>query len=347
MRLLGPNCLGSFAARARAFATFSTAFDEEGTRPDSPIGLVTQSGAVGTFTYSMMSRMGVGVRYFANTGNEADVTSVELLTALAWFDDVELLLGHLEGVQDPGALKALVRAADQYGKPLFLLKAGRTAPGARAIGAHTASVAGDDTRFDEILADGGAVRLRSMQELADTALIFAVGRSAPGSRVTILTLSGGAGALATDLAVDAGLTVEPWSAGARERLAGQLPYYGSTANPIDVTGSMINDIGILRNSLAATVSNDETDSVLVVMGNADNDADEIVAALRDAHASTTKPFVVSWTGGNGRAGVALLELGIPTYSDPSRAVAALAQLTRFGRRHPRTAGRPMLSRSAH
>jgi acetate---CoA ligase (ADP-forming) len=328
MRLLGPNCLGSFAAQTHAFATFSTAFDEDGERPDSPVGLVTQSGAVGTFTYSMMSRLGVGVRFFANTGNEADVTSIEVLTALAESDDVDLLLGHLEGVRDPAALEELVHTAERRGKPLFVLKAGRTAPGALAIGAHTASAASDDSKFDAILDAGGAVRLASMQELADTALIFVAGRRPAGRRVTILTLSGGAGALATDAAVESGLVVEPWSSPSRERLAASLPYYASTANPIDVTGSMINDIGVLRDALAVTVGNDETDSMLVVMGNADRSGDEIVAALAAAAAATEKPFVVSWTGGSGRPLEALLARGIPTYPDPLRAVAALAQLTR-------------------
>lgn len=328
MRLLGPNCLGSFSAETNAFATFSTAFDEEGERPDSPVGLVTQSGAVGTFTYSMMSRLGIGVRHFANTGNEADVTSVEVLTALAESDDVDLLLGHLEAVRDPAAFEGLVRTAEQRGKPLFVLKAGRTAPGALAIGAHTASAASDDAKFDSILEAGGAVRLASMEELADTALIFVAGRRPAGPRVTILTLSGGAGALATDAAVEAGLVIEPWSQAARDRLSGGLPYYGSTGNPIDVTGSMINDIGVLRNALAVTVDSDETDSILVVMGNADRTAEEIVAALDAAAATTEKPFVVAWTGGSGRPREALLARGIPTYTDPVRAVAALARLTR-------------------
>lgn len=333
MRLLGPNCLGSFAAPDNAFATFSTAFDDDGVeRRDSPVGLVTQSGAVGTFTYSTMNRSGVGVRYFANTGNEADITAVELLRSLVDADDVEVLMGHLEGVKDTDALQELVRAADERGKPLLLLKAGRTAPGARAVAAHTASVAGDDLWFDHVLAGGGAIRLRSMEGMADAALFFVTGRRAAGPRLSIVTLSGGAGALAADAAVEAGLVVEPWTSEARAALAAELPYFGSTANPIDVTGSMINDIGILGRTLAATVDNRDTDSVLVVLGNADRGVDEIVAALRVAYAATEKPFAVAWTGGSGRGLARLLEIGIPAYRDPSRAVAVLAQLTRFSGR---------------
>jgi acetate---CoA ligase (ADP-forming) len=344
MHLLGPNCLGSFAAPDSAFATFSTAFDDDDAeRRDSPIGLVTQSGAVGTFTYSMMNRSGVGVRYFANTGNEADITAVELLRALVDAEDVELLMGHLEGVKNAGAFEDLVQATDRRGKPLLLLKAGRTPSGARAVAAHTASTAGDDAAFDAVLAGGGAIRLRSMEAMADAALLFVTGRRPDGARLSIVTLSGGAGALAADAAVEEGLVVEPWSPAAREQLAAELPYYGSTANPIDVTGSMINDIGILGRTLAAALDNADTDSVLVVMGNADRGAEEIVAAVQAAYAATEKPFAVAWTGGSGRGLTRLQEGGIPAYPDPTRAVAALAHLTRFSGRQ---AGRGTASRAS-
>lgn len=333
MRLLGPNCLGSFAAGTFAFATFSTAFDDDAAeRPDSPIGLITQSGAVGTFTYSMMTRSHLGVRYFANPGNEADITAVELLRDLVDASDVEVLIGHLEGVKSQAAFADLVREADAHDKPLLLLKAGRTPSGARAVAAHTASVAGDDAEFDQLLQTGSAIRLPSMEAVADAALLLVGGRRPKGARVSVVTLSGGAGALATDAAIGAGLVVEPWSDEARARLAAELPYYGSTVNPIDVTGSMINDIHILERTLAQTVENSETDSVLVVMGNADKGSDEIVAVLRKAYDATEKPFVVAWTGGNGRPLTELVHNGVPAYPDPSRAVAALGHLTRFALR---------------
>jgi acyl-CoA synthetase (NDP forming) len=324
MRIVGPNCLGSFSAADRAFATFSTAFDDDAERPDSPIALVSQSGAVGTFTYSMMNSLGLGVRYFANTGNEADVTVVELLTALVAAPDVDVLMGHLEGVKDLDALDSLASAAEQLGKPLILLKAGRSPAGSRAVAAHTASVAGDDSAFARILEMHGAVRVDSMEGMADTALAFASGRRAAGRRLTIVTLSGGAGALAADAASELDIEVNPWVSPERKLLSEALPYFGSTANPIDVTGSMINDIGIMARTLQVVCANEETDAVLVVLGNADKGATEIVEALASAYAGTSKPFFVTWTGGSGWPRNELLAKGIPTYSDPRRGVKALS-----------------------
>jgi acyl-CoA synthetase (NDP forming) len=94
-----------------------------------------------------------------------------------------------------------------------------------------------------------------------------------------------------------------------------------------MTGSMLTDLDSLAATLDVVCANDETDAVCIVLGNADRGAADIVATLQRAHASTDKPFLVSWTGGSGRPRQQLLESGVPTYSDPGRAVRALARVT--------------------
>lgn len=326
MRVLGPNGLGSFALPAKAFATFTTAFDTPGTMPDAPIALVSQSGAVGTFTYSTMTSLGLGVRYFANTGNEVDITVVEVLDALVDHDDVELLMGHLEGFSDPDALERLASRAAEASKPLLLLKAGRTRVGERAIGAHTGSRGGDDAEFNAILERHGAIRAQSMEEMADLALAFITGRRAKGRRVTVVTQSGGAGALASDVATDLGLEIEPSSDATRARVAELLPFFASTANPIDLTGALINDPSILDKTLEISLASDETDVLLVVLGNSDAAAKALVEICVRHHESTEKPLVVAWTGGTGQARTNLLAACVPTYTEPVRAVRAIGHL---------------------
>jgi acyl-CoA synthetase (NDP forming) len=324
--VLGPNCLGSFSLPQKAFATFSTAFDVAGALPDSPIALVSQSGAVGTFTYSTMTALGLGVRHYANTGNEVDISAVEVLDALVDRDDVELLLGHLEGFDDPAALERLAIHAAEAAKPLVLLKAGRTRVGDRAIGAHTGSRGGDDAEFDAILARHGAIRARSMEEMADLALALVSGRRAQGRRVTLVTQSGGAGALASDVATDVGLEIEPWDDPTRAQVAELLPFFASTANPIDLTGALINDPSILDKTLGIALESDETDVLLVVLGNSDAAAEALVEICDRHHDATEKPFVVAWTGGTGRARAELLAARVPTYAEPVRAVRAIGHL---------------------
>ena len=340
MRVIGPNCLGTFSLHQRAFATFSTAFDVPGDLPDSPIALASQSGAVGTFTYSAMTALGLGVRYFANTGNEVDVSVVEVLDALVDRDDVEVLLGHLEAFTDAAALDRLAARAAGAGKPLVLLKSGRTPVGERAIGAHTGSRGGDDAQFDEILAHHRAVRAQSMEEMADLALLFASGRRPAGRRVSVVTQSGGAGALAGDVAVDVGLEIEPWRDETRQQVAPLLPFFASTANPIDLTGALINDPSILDTTLRIACESDETDVVLVVLGNSDKAAAALVEVCVRHHRGTDKPFVVAWSGGSGQARTDLIAAGVPTYAEPTRAVRAIGHLVdvNTGSREPAPVG---------
>lgn len=333
VRLLGPNCLGSFAAPTHTFATFSTAFDDDGERPDSPVAIVSQSGAVGTFTYSTMTAGGMGVRYFANTGNEADLGVVELLDGLVDAADVEILMGHVEGVDDVAGVAALAGRASRAGKPLIVLHSGRTPAGARAVRRHTGSTAGDDAGFDAALAAHGAARVESLEAWADAALVFRDGRRAGGRRLSLVTQSGGAAAIATDRAVELGMAVDTWTDAADlEALLPLLPAFASVENPIDLTGAMINDVGLLRAGLRVTTRNAQTDAVLVVLGNTDRGAEAIVAELIAAYRETDKPFLVSWTGGNGWPRRALLDAGLPAYTDPVRAVRALGLLLDFSLR---------------
>jgi acyl-CoA synthetase (NDP forming) len=327
MRVLGPNCLGSFSVVDNTYATFSTAFDDDTAPADSPIGLVTQSGAVGTFTYSAINALGVGVRYFANSGNEADVRAVEVLRALVDEPKVSVLLGHLEDGRDIAAVEDLSRAAAEQAKWLLVLKGGRTTAGARAVHAHTGSVAGDNEAFEAAVERHGGIAVRSLEDWADTALALVNGRTPSGQRLTIVTLSGGCAAIAADAAVEAGLVVDTWLSKDRDTVAARLPGFASTLNPIDMTGSMLTDLQSLTATLEVVLANDETDAVCIVLGNADRGADDIVATLERAYASTDKPFLVSWTGGSGRPRQQLLNSGVPTYSDPGRAVRALARVT--------------------
>lgn len=326
MRIIGPNCLGAFSFAERSFATFSTAFDDDAERADSPVALVSQSGAVGTFAYSAMNSEGVGVRYFANTGNQVDVTVLEVLEALVAEPNVTTLVGHVEDGRDIDGLAQLADTAAGRGKNLVLLKGGRTVAGARAVRAHTGSIAGDAERLEATVAARGGIVVHGLEDMTDTVLALQQGRVPAGPRLTLVTLSGGCAALAADAATEAGLVVDTWQSTDREVVARRLPYFASTLNPIDLTGAMLTDGDSLVATLEIVGHNDETDVICVVLGNADRNAGAAVEALTQASRATAKPFVVSWTGGSGRPRQELLRRGVPTFTDPGRAVRALGRL---------------------
>lgn len=332
LRVIGPNCLGTFALPTKAFATFSSAFDEDIAMPDDAIALVSQSGAVGTFIFATLVAAGVGVRYFANTGNEADVSVGELLAQLARVDDVAVLMGYLEDGRRLDQLAEAAAEAERRGKPLLLLKSGATAEGQRAVGLHTGSQPGSDADFMAIVERHGAIRVESMEAAADAAMLFRQGRRAAGKRLVLVTSSGGASALTTDAAVQIGLSIDPPSESVREAIRPMLPDYGSTANPIDLTGALLTDEPLIQRVLSKLVDDPAVDMILVVLGNADRNADALVENIVAVCESTDKPFAVAWSGGSGRPRVALQARGIPTYPDPLRAVKAIKRLADFSLR---------------
>lgn len=265
LRAIGPNCLGTFALPSKAFATLSSAFDEEGVLPDDAIALVSQSGAVSTFIYASMVATGVGVRYFANTGNEVDVSVGELLGSLAESQDVDILIGYLEDARRLGALE------DAAG---------------------------------------------------DAAMLFRQGRRAGDPKVAIVTSSGGASALTTDAAVQIGLRIDALSPSTADAILPLLPEYGSVANPVDLTGALLNDLVLIRKALEHMAADPAIDILLVVLGNADRGGEALVEGIAEVCAQTRKPFVVRWSGGSGRPRQSLMARRIPTYAEPLRAIRA-------------------------
>lgn len=329
LRVIGPNCLGTFALPSRTFATFSSAFDEQIDMPDDPIALASQSGAVGTFIFASMAALGVGVRYYANTGNEADVCVAEVLGRFARADDVSILMGYLEDARRLPLLAEAAATAQARGKPLLLLKSGATPEGARAVGFHTGSQPGSDDEFNAIVERYGAIRVESMEAAADTAMLFRQGRRATGHRIAIVTSSGGASALTTDAAVQAGLAVDALSPDVREAIRPMLPAYGSVANPVDLTGALLTDPSLIHRVLERVVADERVDMILIVLGNADRGGEALVEGIAAACAATHKPFAVAWSGSTGRPRQWLQQRRIPTYAEPQRAVRALKRLADF------------------
>lgn len=332
IRVLGPNCLGMFSLRDKAMPTFTSAMDGDFQLREGPLAFVSQSGAFGTFIFSAAQHAGIGISHFLNTGNEADLSVAELLGGLVELDEVRVLMAYLEGVHDGRELLTVARRAHELDKPVLAVKVGSSEAGARAAASHTASLAGEDGVFDGVVRQFGVVRVDGMEQLLDAAMIFADGRRARGRRLTTLSLSGGAGVLMADAAARHGLDVAPWEPEWQHRMAEVLPAFGSPRNPVDLTANLISDPAMLRRALEIAVEHPGSDVIAVLLGNADHAADELIGAIEHAYRSTDRPLVVVWTGGSGRPREWLRELGIPCFTDPGRAAAALGALAGYSLR---------------
>lgn len=325
VRMLGPNCLGVINLQNGVTATFTSALDDLEVVPGS-IALVSQSGAFGSMIFAAAQEALLGVNFVINTGNEADLTLAEAALAAIEDESVSVLLCYLEGVRDGARFVEMARRARELRKPVAVMKVGRTDVGARASSSHTAALAGEDSIYDAVFRKYGIHRAETMEELLDAGRMFASGRRLNGPNVTIVTISGGVGVLLADQCSEFGLSVKPWRGRWRGRLSELIPRFGSAANPVDVTATLIARPAILDEVLRLTVAHPHTDGVIVALGNSSVVERQLVHAIVSAYASTTKPMAVSWVGQSTGPLAQLAAAGVPAYPDASRAARAMAAL---------------------
>lgn len=339
MRIVGPNCIGALGPASGLVASFSPLFGGESTELIAGgIGFASASGALGFGTVSLALARGMGLRAAVSTGNEADVSALEVLAALAADDECAALIGYAESLGDGTGLRALATAAAAHRKPVALLVGGVSEDGARAAASHTGALATGDRVVDGVLRQYGIVRVADVDDLLDVGDAFALVPAPVGDRVAVITTSGGSGILATDEIGRAGLRLATLAPSTRDELVTIVPPYGSVANPVDVTATVMNDRTLVARALDAVAGDDGVDVLVlcfcVLVG---SDVDAIVDALTEIRKRYGKPVVVARTGADHLAPLAasmLRAAGIPSYPTPARAVRAVSALHRAAVRAP-------------
>lgn len=326
IRVLGPNCLGWIRPTRRLNVTFAPGMPEPG-----GIAFITHSGALAVAILDWARDRRLGFSLFASLGNQADVNESDLLDAVAADPETRVIACYLEGVADgPRFLAALRRAAAV--KPAVLLKAGRSAEGARAVSSHTGALAGSDRAFDAAVRQAGALRVDTVEELFDVARGLATQPLPSGRRLIVVTNGGGLGIVATDAARAAGLTIAPIDDAIQGRLAEGLPAAAGLGNPVDLVG----DADARRYGHALhTLGPDTADAVLVLLTpQAATDAASVARTIVGATRGWPIPVAAAFVGGARVApGVRVLEeAGIPCYAFPETAVKMLAGMTRLAER---------------
>jgi len=240
MRILGPNGLGVTNIAACVFATFSPLFLPR-MAPDGCIGLVSQSGAFGGYVANLAAESGLSFSTWITTGNEADIDLADAIALQSEDPATRVILVYLEGARNgPKLVKALGMARDA-GKPVIILKVGRTDAGAEAAASHTAALAGADDVYDAIFRQAGAYRAKDIGEWFGIARAYAISAPPRGREIGLITISGGVGVMMADEASSNGLEPTPLSDTAQRRLKELVPFAG-TRNPVDVTGQMVADL---------------------------------------------------------------------------------------------------------
>ena len=236
LAICGPNCLGllNFSGRTALFGTSLPATVERG-----GVAAVVQSGSIGIALLN--AARGVGLCCLITSGNEAVTTTADYVEALLDDEEVRTILVFAEEIKKPAHFIAALRRARALDKPVIVLKSGRSERGRAAVLAHTGAVAGSVEACDAALMAAGALRVHSLDELIETAVLVAgTGRRPTKRGVGVLSLSGGEIALALDAADLVGLPL-PTVGPVRDDLAALLPAFATIANPLDLTWAGLYD----------------------------------------------------------------------------------------------------------
>ncbi len=342
MRLVGPNCLGIYTPRGHV------TFTEAGPKELGPVGIICQSGGLGTDIIRRGSARGLKYSGLITVGNCADVAPHELLQFYLTDPETQVIGMYIEAAKNGRRLFEILREA-RARKPVVILKGGRTQQGLLAAASHTGSLAGDDRVWVALSRQTGCVLVNTLDEFIDTLLIFqslAPHPQHPMQRVVLFGNGGGTSVLATDCYARLGLDVLPFEHSAIDALAElKLPPGTSITNPVDCpVGTLRQEDGRVAEKILDTIYEKGSPDALVMHLNlsafvgrtSDEVLDNLVqAALRvqSRHPGRAHFVLVLRSDGDPpleerkRAfRTTANALGIPVYDEMANAGVALAAL---------------------
>jgi acetyl coenzyme A synthetase (ADP forming)-like protein len=230
VRLMGPNIYGFYYTHKNLCATFCTPYDIKG-----KAALSSQSGGVGMAIIGFSRSAKMGVSAIVGLGNKSDIDEDDLLTFFEQDPNTEVVAMHVEDLKDGRSFAEVAKRVSKK-KPVIVLKAGRTAMGARAAKSHTAALAGNDRIYDDVLRQSGVVRAMSLNDMLEFARCLPILPAPKGENVLIITGAGGSGVLLSDACVDNGLTLMTMPPDLDAAFRKFIPPFGAAGNPVDITG---------------------------------------------------------------------------------------------------------------
>jgi acetate---CoA ligase (ADP-forming) len=329
--LCGPNCMGVVNPVHRSSTYMQEVRDSS--RLAGNIGLISQSGSICIAMLSDVRRFGYSL--VVSSGNEAVVSAVDYMDFLIDDENTTAIALFLESVRAPDRFIAALDRASDRGKPVVVLKVGQTERAKRAISSHTGGLAGEARVFSEVLRAHRAIEVHDVDELTEVLVVAGADQRPKGTRLGVVTSSGGKAELMLDLAARHGLDLPPLPpdvAADVERVIGPLTGDG---NPLDAWGNGNFNVNF-PHALRALDANPLCDAVVLSTDVADNDPMghperglRYARILAEAAAQATKPHYMLGL----RSGVMeqaqidfLRQHNIPTIGGIRQGLGALAKL---------------------
>jgi acetate---CoA ligase (ADP-forming) len=279
------------------------------------VGIISQSGAIATRLVAMAQLRAIGLSMVVTVGNEAAISATTMMRYLVLDPHTTALAVFAEAIADIDEFKLAMTEAAAVGKPVVILKVGRSDASQNAARDHTGAITGDDAVASAAMAQWGAIRVRSLEDLMVTAGYLASTPAPAGNRLAVVGASGGAGEIIADRAMDEGLDLPDLSAEVAAELKSFLPEGASIGNPLDVTGRVVLSPELLTRAVEIVRSDPTTDSVLVYT---------TMPRVPPADATPLRDFfsTIAALNGSPGPGVSVIAQGAADLSDFTEIIAA-------------------------
>lgn len=328
IRLWGPNCMGLLDGHSRNVFSFMYSDRWMTLMKPGNVSLVVQSGMLSAgFLMMILERGGMGMAKVCSIGNKCDVNETELLEYLAADADTEVIGMYLESIVDGRKFLEIARSTS---KPIIVLKAGRSEQGAKAAMSHTASLSGSAAIYEGAFRQVGIVQVYDVHELMDFARGFSkVTPCGSDAGTAVITFSGGAGIVTSDLLADRGVKLADFGARTIAALEEVFPAWMKPSHPVDVWPSVeLNGLEpVYTKAIEAVMEDPGVDSVIVETIAWDLASPGYLAAAGEMQRRYRKPVVLWQIGAmdiSERYRAAAEDAGIPVFTEISRCVAFIA-----------------------
>jgi acetate---CoA ligase (ADP-forming) len=227
-----------------------------------PVGVVLQSGALASAVLTYAQGHGIGLSLMVAMGNETMISVTDVVDYLLEEESTRAVALFLESIRHPAELRRVAEKARALRKTIVALKIGSSAASSRTAMAHTGALVGNNAVNDAALRQLGIIRVSSLEDLLSTAGLAGYTEPLPGPRMGVVTPSGGACDIISDLAEEVGLQLPDFAPETVEQLQQILPPFSTCHNPLDVTGYVVVDSSIQQRSLEVVVNDPNFDFVL-------------------------------------------------------------------------------------
>jgi len=229
MVICGPNCMGSYSV-GEGLWTFPTVTP---LLKKGPVGLIFQSGgSLGNWIKGATER-GIGFSYAVSSGNEVSLDLVDYLSFLVDDPETKVITLMVEGIRRPDEFMTVAEQALNKGKPILVVKLGRSEMGKRQAISHTGSLAGADEVFDAVCHRLGLIRCPTLEDMTELTLAFMPGRFPKGSRAAIVVNSGGMKGLICDHCDELKTNLAQLSEKTKEAVRPLIPPELAVENPLE------------------------------------------------------------------------------------------------------------------